>query len=153
MKRTRTLNRLKKSMLRIYTCVDNKNESIILWVTPFDVIFEELHCSKQSVIDRIDPKTPSKDDLILLAEELDQLRRTDIRAVDPSTLVDVKDVIIDTELPLLERTIDYIKKVRNPYCYKIHGVVVKANFTGISSMNECFEEALFGGGTSNPLYD
>ena len=82
---------------------------------------------------------------------MDQLRRTDIRTVDPSTLVDVKDVIIDTELPLLERTIDYIKKVRNPYCYKIHGIVVKASFMGIASINDCFEEALFGGGTSKDL--
>ncbi|MBP3810781.1 MAG: hypothetical protein ILA15_08685 [Clostridiales bacterium] len=101
-----------------------------------------------SVIDRIDPKSPSREDLIELSRELESLKDVDIRKVDKASLVDIGDVHINMDLPMLERTIDYIKQVRNPYCYKIHGVVVKTNFMGTVSIDECLEAALYGGGTS-----
>lgn len=102
------------------------------------------------VIERIDSKNPSKEDLKELLEELKRLKKVDVRTVDKDTLVDIKDVKIKTELPVLERLIDYIKQVKNPYCYKIDGIVVKVNFTGERSINECIKDALFGGGLSDP---
>ena len=48
-------------------------------------------------------------------EELQEMAAVDIRNVDKSTLVDLDDVEIHTELPLEERIADYIRQVKNPY--------------------------------------
>lgn len=50
-------------------------------------------------------------------EELQEMAAVDIRNVDKSTLVDLDDVEIHTELPLEERIADYIRQVKNPYCH------------------------------------
>ena len=46
-------------------------------------------------------------------EELQEMAAVDIRNVDKSTLVDLDDVEIHTELPLEERIADYIRQVKN----------------------------------------
>ncbi len=62
-------------------------------------------------------------------EQIEIMRSVDIRTVDPSTLRDIRDVIIDTELPKEERILDFIRQIGNPYCY-LHGkYVVKVSFT------------------------
>ena len=102
------------------------------------------------VLDRIDPKHPSREDLCELLDELRRMKRTDVKTVDPSTLVDVRDVKVKTDLPPFERTIDYLRQVRNPYCYLVGKVVVKVNFLGEKSINDCIMAATYGGGTSDP---
>ena len=103
-----------------------------------------------NIIETIDSKNPSREDLQELLEELHRLKTIDIRTVDAETLVDVKDVTIKTDLPLLERTIDYIKQIKNPYCYRVGNTVVKVSFLGEKSINDCLVNALFGGGISDP---
>lgn len=71
-----------------------------------------------------------------IKEKLAEMRSVDIRTVDPDTLVDIKDVHINKDLPPYERVRDYIRQVKNPYCYKSHGVIVKLNFTGTATMEE-----------------
>lgn len=70
-------------------------------------------------------------------EELEQMRNVDIRTVDKSTLVDIKNVKIDETLPLRERMLDYLRQIKNPYCYLCNGVVVKAAFSGKTTLEEC----------------
>lgn len=41
----------------------------------------------------------------------------DIRDVDRSTLVDIRDVKVNTALPKRERILDFIRQIGNPYCY------------------------------------
>ena len=57
-------------------------------------------------------------------EELQEMAAVDIRNVDKSTLVDLDDVEIHTELPLEERIADYIRQVKNPYCHISNGMIV-----------------------------
>ena len=153
MLKTRSIELLKQMVIRVVTTpVGKENDKMtVVFLTPQGVIYEKSykeHQSMLSVIDRIDPKSPSREDLIELSRELERLKDVDIRTVDKASLVDIGDVHINMDLPMLERTIDYIKQVRNPYCYKIHGVVVKTNFMGKVSIDECLEAALYGGGTS-----
>ena len=61
----------------------------------------------------------------LMSEKIEAMRNVDIRTVDKSILVDIADVEIDTSLPDRERMLDFIRKVKNPYCYLDHGTVVK----------------------------
>ena len=56
---------------------------------------------------------------------LREMKEIDIRTVDPDTLVDIKTVTVNTDLPIDERKKDYIRQVKNPYCFKCGKVVVK----------------------------
>lgn len=59
---------------------------------------------------------------------LDEMSRVDIRTVDPDTLVDIRDVEIDHELPKEARVLNFIEKIKNPYCFKHGKVIVKVGF-------------------------
>ena len=78
------------------------------------------------------------------AEQLTILRETDIRTIDKNTLVDIADVHINTELPVPERVADYIRQIKNPYCYLSNGIVVKVSFSGKCSLEDCLKSAMFG---------
>lgn len=69
-------------------------------------------------------------------ERLEAMRNVDVRTVDKSTLVDIADVEIDTSLPDRERILDFIRQIKNPYCYLDHGIVVKVSFADKRSMEE-----------------
>ena len=63
-------------------------------------------------------------------KQLAAMRNVDVRTVDKSTLVDIADVEIDMALPDRERIQDFIRQIKNPYCYLDHGIVVKVSFAG-----------------------
>lgn len=69
-------------------------------------------------------------------EELKEMAEVDIRTVDMNTLVDIEQIEIQTELPQEERIADYIRQIKNPYCYRSHGVAVKISFTGKCTLEE-----------------
>ena len=69
-------------------------------------------------------------------EEMQEMAEIDIRTVDTSSLVDIEQVQIQTELPQEERIADYIRQIKNPYCYISHGVAVKISFTGKCTLEE-----------------
>ena len=58
--------------------------------------------------------------------ELSTMRAVDPAAVDRDTLVDIRDVTVDTSLPARERS----PQIGNPYCYKCGKYVVKVGFSG-----------------------
>ncbi len=64
----------------------------------------------------------------LTLAELDTLSAVDIKTVDPEQLVDIRDISIRTELPREERVLDFIRQIRNPYCFRHGKIVVKIGF-------------------------
>lgn len=60
--------------------------------------------------------------------DLEEMRNIDIRTVDRDSLVDINDVKIDMNLPREERLIEFIRQIKNPYCYRCGKVVVKISF-------------------------
>lgn len=56
---------------------------------------------------------------------LEEMKAVDVRTVDPETLVDVTTIKIDENLSKEERKAEYLKQVKNPYCFRIGDVVVK----------------------------
>lgn len=56
---------------------------------------------------------------------LEEMRAADVRTVDPEMLVDVTTIEIDENLSKEERKAEYLKQVKNPYCFRIGDVVVK----------------------------
>ena len=59
---------------------------------------------------------------------LETMRCTDIRTIDPASLRDISDVQIDTCLSKAERIKNYIEQIGNPYCYRHDKSVVKVSF-------------------------
>ena len=59
-----------------------------------------------------------------------------IQTVDRDTLVDIKAVKIDPTLPHDQRIADYIRQVKNPYCYLDDGIIVKISFAETSATLE-----------------
>lgn len=52
-----------------------------------------------------------------------------IGKIDRNALVDIRDVVIDTSLPKVERIKNFLQQVKNPYIYKHGKYVVKIGFT------------------------
>ncbi len=62
------------------------------------------------------------------AADLKKMKAVDSGTVDRSTLKDIRDVHVNTELPNKERILDYIRQIGNPYCYRCGDYVVKVGF-------------------------
>ena len=78
-----------------------------------------------------------------LLERLQEMAQVDIRTVDPKELVDIESVKIQTSLPDAERIMDFIKQIKNPYCYLYHGMIVKISFSGKRRLEDCLKDCLF----------
>lgn len=52
----------------------------------------------------------------------------DVRTVDHNTLVNIRDVKVNTALPRRERILDFIRQIGNPYCYRHGKYVVRVSF-------------------------
>ena len=62
-------------------------------------------------------------------EQLKAMQAVDVRTVDRSTLRDIRDVKVNTDLPKQERILDFMRQMGNPYCYRHGKYVVKVSFT------------------------
>ena len=60
---------------------------------------------------------------------LEQYRKADIMACDPDRLVDLREVHIDTALPVPRRMVGFIQQVGNPYLFKVDGLIVRVVFS------------------------
>ena len=60
--------------------------------------------------------------------DFDALRAVDIREVDLDSLVDIREVKIDQTLPREQRMADFIRQVKNPYCFKVGKVAISVSF-------------------------
>ena len=65
----------------------------------------------------------------LTCEELRAMQEVDVRTVDREALRDIRDVEINADLPKGERILDFIRQIRNPYCYRHGDYIVKISFT------------------------
>ena len=62
-------------------------------------------------------------------EQIKAMQEVDVRTVDRSTLRDIRDVTVNTDLPKQERILDFMRQIGNPYCYRHGKYVVKISFT------------------------
>lgn len=83
-----------------------------------------------------------KENHTVTLEELKEMSEVDVRTVDRDTLVDVEGVHIQTDLPQEERIADYLRQIKNPYCYLSNGVAVKISFTGKCSLEESLSRCI-----------
>ena len=76
---------------------------------------------------------------------LDKLKNVDPRTVDRSSLVERSSVKIDPNNTKEERLSEYIKQIKNPYCYLDGKTVVKISFASTdTSIEDCISNYLKG---------
>lgn len=66
--------------------------------------------------------------LDLTGEELDAMAAVDVRTVDINTLTDIRDIKIDTKLPVEEKLVSFAKQTNNIYVHRMGDYVVKVKF-------------------------
>lgn len=69
---------------------------------------------------------------MLTLEQLQEMSAIDITAVNKSELVNIEEVIIDTNLPAPERMLRYLEQIKNPYCFLCRETPVKISFAAES---------------------
>ena len=75
-----------------------------------------------------------------LGIDLTALNSVDVNDIDSDSLVDIRETKINTSLPVGERIADFIRQIKNPYCYKCGKTVVKIQFSNSGeSMESCME--------------
>lgn len=79
---------------------------------------------------------------VITIDELKKMTEIDIRTVDKNTLVDVEDVQVRMDLPKEERIAEYLRQIKNPYCYLSHGMIIKISFAGKDTLERCLERCM-----------
>lgn len=66
---------------------------------------------------------------------------TDIKDLTNSdTLVDINDISVNKDLPKPERIKEYIRQIKNPYCFKCGNFVVTAKYSDKGlSIEDCLQ--------------
>lgn len=57
------------------------------------------------------------------------MKEVDVQTVDPETLVDLNSVVIPDGLSKEERIKEFVRQIKNPYCYKVGKMIVKVEFS------------------------
>lgn len=72
---------------------------------------------------------------------IEEMKAVDIRTVDPESLVDVTGILISDDMTNEERVAEFVKQVKNPYCFRVGNMVVKNVYStdGIS-LKDRFEQ-------------
>ena len=71
--------------------------------------------------------------------DLTAMKQVDVQSVDPNTLVDISDIHIDEHLSKEERQLEFVRQIKNPYCFRVGKVVVKVSY---ADNGETFEQAM-----------
>lgn len=70
--------------------------------------------------------------------------RNDVwKNVNENYLVDLRDVVVDTSLPIEDRVQSYINQIKNPYCFKVRNNIVQISYANEQvTFNECMVNLL-----------
>ena len=60
--------------------------------------------------------------------QLSKCREEDIRNCDPEMLVDLREIVVDTAKPVIERIDSFLSQIKNPYLFKVDDIVVKVKY-------------------------
>ena len=72
---------------------------------------------------------------------IEEMKNVDVRTVDRDSLVDINTIRIDESLSREERAAEFLRQIKNPYCFRVGNVVVKNVYSDDGlSLQECFEQ-------------
>ena len=72
---------------------------------------------------------------------LNEMKKVDVRTVDRAALIDMKNISVDRKLSQREQIAEFVRQIRNPYCYICEGIVVKEVFADNGkTIDDCIEK-------------
>lgn len=73
-----------------------------------------------------------------LYEKIKRNKDLEIEDVNREDIKDIKDIKINKELSANDRIIDFLRKIENPYIFKVDNTLVKINYgTGNVDFMQC----------------
>ena len=72
---------------------------------------------------------------------INEMRNLDVTKVDREDLVDIQEVTVNKNLKQSQRLVDFVRQIKNPYCFRVGNIVVKCSYSedGVT-LNERFEQ-------------
>lgn len=71
------------------------------------------------------------------------MEQIQIDAADKESLIDIRDVQVDSSLPSEEKIKSFVQQIKNPYCFKVGSVVVRVSYTeSQATLNDQFSNML-----------
>lgn len=75
--------------------------------------------------------------------EIKAMQSVNPLTVSADELVDINDVKVSKDLSKQERIAEFIKQIKNPYCFKCGNFIVKARYTDNGlSMEDCLQSIM-----------
>ena len=72
-------------------------------------------------------------------QEIEEWKNIDVKEVNIDSLVDIRDIKIDMDLPKEKRMEEFVRQIKNPYCFRVGKIAVKVDF---SEEGATFEERM-----------
>jgi hypothetical protein len=69
--------------------------------------------------------------------ELEQMQEVNINTVEIGKLVDISEIDIDSEAPIIERLERFFADVKNPYCFRYGNIPIKIQYTSQKTLKQC----------------
>lgn len=74
-------------------------------------------------------------------DDLKKMKLVNIEDVDAESLVDIRDVKINPDLPKEERIAQFLNQIGNPYCFRCNGCVVQVSFAETErTLEDCLQD-------------
>lgn len=67
--------------------------------------------------------------MLLDGKSLQELKRANIKEVNPDALVDISEIEINTKQSVQKRVEEYVEQVHNPYLVRVGEYVVKIGYS------------------------
>ena len=67
--------------------------------------------------------------MLLDGKTLQELKRVNIKEVNPDELVDISEIEIDTKQSVQKRVKEYVEQVHNPYLVRVGEYIVKVGYS------------------------
>lgn len=71
----------------------------------------------------------SKIGYMVTIDSLNEMKNADLQSCNIDELVDIRNVKVDKSKSQMEKLIDFIDKIKNPYLFKVGDTVVKVRFS------------------------
>ena len=79
---------------------------------------------------------------MISSSQLSKMRTVEINSCKPESLVDLRDISINTSAPLIERVESFFTQVKNPYLFKVDDVIVKVRYGNGKSFSDAISTIL-----------
>jgi len=75
--------------------------------------------------------------------DFEKMKNTNIETVNKEELVDIQTVSVDKNLSKEERIAEFVRQIKNPYCFKCGKFIVRARYAENGpSLEECLQSVL-----------